>query len=229
MSNTLKHAHLCIGVDEAGRGPGLGPVYTAAVVWPADLQDVPSYIRDSKKLSPQKLEKAHAYVLENALAYSVHHLSSSDIDNLGILKANMLSMNHNIREIMNKLPECTHALIDGNYFDNQVGDQLTHETVVKGDDKYYCIAAASILAKYSRDQHIYGLCDKYPELDSRYGIRSNRGYLSSQHTSGLKKYGFCQFHRSSWKNFEGLVCSPVTPLVRKKPIIIKKISPSQCI
>lgn len=211
-----------IGVDEAGRGPALGPLFTAAVIWPEDENETDQqFVMDSKKLSPKNLKLAYAHVLKRAKVKLVGNASVTDVNTLGVLKANMQSMNENIRQV-SESSGVTHALVDGNYFDNQNGQHISYETVVKGDGKYYCIAAASILAKYERDEHIRQLCADYPDLDHRYGILSNKGYLSKKHMEGLKEHGYCQFHRHTWKNFEGLRFCPVERRERKKVRIIKK-------
>jgi ribonuclease HII len=106
------------------------------------------------------------------------------------------------------------------------GNYVSHVTVIKGDSTYYSIAAASILAKWTRDQYIEQLCKEYPELQIKYGIRDNKGYLSAQaHKDGLAEHGYCQFHRKTWKTFTDLKFNPVPrvePIVRVKPVIRKR-------
>lgn len=203
MNNNVVEA----GVDEAGRGPGLGRLYTASVIWKKVSNDSHSeYPRDSKTISQKQMKSAYDYVIDNAVAYHIDYASEEEIEE-GILKANMNSMHRSIAGLQEKGHQIEHLLIDGNYFTEFPGIHAT--TVVKGDSKYYSIAAASILAKFTRDKYIDELCDKYPELDSRYGIRKNKGYLSQRHRDGIKKHGYCQFHRRTWKTFIGIPFNPV--------------------
>ena len=186
------------GLDEAGRGPLLGRVYVAAVILPHEGLDT-SLLKDSKKLSERKRLMAFDYVKEIAIDYSVKYKEVEYIDEHNIFKANYNAMHDAIDELLVR-PE--HILVDGNYFKTYMdknGDYISHTTIVKGDDKYLSIAAASILAKVSRDKYILDLCDKYPKLDEMYGIKSNKGYGSRQHMEGLDIYGITKWHRKSFK------------------------------
>lgn len=188
------------GVDEAGRGPLMGPVYIGAVIWHPD--DKHPLIKDSKLLkSHHKIMEAYDTVKEYAISSTVISRSHTDIDNNGILNSTISGM----WEALDSLyitPQL--ALIDGNYF-RHPGivypklEQIQYTTVTQGDNNYHAIAAASILAKVSRDQYITNLVDKYPELDDRYGILSNKGYGSLSHRKGMEEYGISQFHRTSFK------------------------------
>jgi len=224
------------GIDEAGRGPGLGRLYTAAVVWPQDLHS--PLVKDSKKIKNKTdMKKSYDFVIANALAYAVDYATEEEVE-AGVLKANINSMHRAITKLtlcpFFKDKHLEHLLVDGNYFEPYMSpdqEYINYTTVIGGDDTYYSIAAASILAKYSRDQYIEQLCDQYPDLDTRYGIKSNKGYLSAKaHSEGLLKYGYCQFHRKSWKNFKELHYSPVLepePKLRIKPTIVKRIKESK--
>lgn len=218
------------GVDESGRGPGLGRVYTAAVIWPPHLTDCP-LVRDSKTIRKGQMKAAYDYVIENALAYSVDYAMEEEIER-GILTANMSSMHRSIHGLYQH-PYLKDAgrnlqnlLIDGNYFEPYMdpnGNYVSYVTVIKGDSAYYSIAAASILAKWTRDQYIEQLCNEYPDLQARYGIRDNKGYLSAEaHKDGLATYGYCQFHRKTWKTFIDMPYNPVEPRVRIRPVIKKR-------
>jgi ribonuclease HII len=214
------------GVDESGRGPGLGRVYTAAVIWPPGLES--PLVRDSKTIKKSHMKESYDFVINNALAYHVDYATEEEIER-GILNANMASMHRSISGLYQHSYMkdngriLNHLLIDGNYFEPYMdpnGNYINHTTVIKGDGTYYSIAAASILAKWTRDQYIEKLCDDYPELDTRYGIRDNKGYLSAQaHKDGLVTYGYCQFHRKTWKTFHDLTFNPVNLRVKIKPVI----------
>jgi ribonuclease HII len=187
-----------VGLDEAGRGPLLGRVYVAAVILPHEGLDT-RLLKDSKKLSERKRLMAFDYVKEIAIDYSVKYKEVEYIDEYNIFKSNYNAMHDAIDELLVR-PE--HILVDGNYFKTYMdknGDYISHTTIVKGDDKYLSIAAASILAKVSRDKYILDLCDKYPKLDEMYGIKSNKGYGSRQHMEGLDIYGITKWHRKSFK------------------------------
>ena len=209
-----------VGVDEAGRGPLLGRVYTGAVIWPPDVES--PLIKDSKRIKKREdLKIAYDFVKANAVAYAFDYATEDEIESENILQATMNSM-HRAIEKCNMEPD--HILVDGNYFD--IYKMIDYTTVKGGDDKYMSIAAASIIAKYERDSYIEELCDKYPELDDRYGIRGNKGYFSAKvHQEGLKKYGYCQFHRKTFRPCLDKELNEVVPLVKKKLTMKKLIKP----
>lgn len=201
-----------IGVDEVGRGPMFGRVYTAAVVLPksADFFDH-SKMKDSKRFHSEKKIKAVAeYIRENAIAWSVSYEEAEVIDQINILQATQKSMHTSIKEIISKLPSSKDTqiqlLIDGNYFkpytsfnkERGMFDLVPHVCVEGGDNKYTSIAAASILAKVARDEYIAELCSQNPELDEKYGIASNKGYGSKRHMDGIEKNGITIWHRRSF-------------------------------
>lgn len=193
------------GVDESGRGPVLGRLYTAAVIWPKQLESL--LVKDSKQISKSQMLKSYEYVINHAIAYYIDYATEEEIE-AGILKANMASMHRSIRGLESKYGiNIGHLIVDGNYFQDYKtinGEKIGHTTIVKGDSKYYSIAAASILAKWTRDKYIEDLTGQYPDLITRYDIKNNKGYLSLKHTQGLNKFGYCQFHRKSWKPFVDL-------------------------
>lgn len=193
-----------IGVDEAGRGPFLGPVFAAAVIWDPNLTEPEMPVCDSKKLKTEaKLERSYNYIIDNALAYGIAQVSETEIDQINILQATFKAMKSAIDQC--ELAPDT-LLIDGDkfdvYFDRQ-GNPVECYTIPKGDDTYFSIAAASILAKWSRDKYILDLCKQYPELDERYQISRNKGYGAPAHREGIRKYGITQFHRQSFKCCSG--------------------------
>lgn len=204
-----------IGIDEAGRGPLFGRVYSAAVVLPKDTNLFDhSLMKDSKKFtSKKKITEVAEYIKKNALAYYVSYEDESTIDKINILQATFKSMHNSIRNILSIKPddvEVDKLLVDGNnfkpytYFKNNRVNQLNHICIEGGDNKYTSIAAASILAKVERDTYIENLCLRHPELDERYAISKNKGYGTKQHIEGIKQFGISEFHRKSYglcKNF----------------------------
>jgi len=188
------------GVDEAGRGPLFGRVYTAAVILDHTFDH--SRVKDSKKFtSKKKIKEASDYIKEHAVAWSITYADEKVIDEINILKATMKSMHESILSLQ-KRPE--HLLIDGNYFKpivQVIDEKLVHmpyTCVEKGDNTYTSIAAASILAKVARDEYILDLCEKHPEL-KQYGIDKNKGYGAKVHMEAIKKYGITEWHRKSYK------------------------------
>lgn len=189
------------GIDEVGRGCLFGRVYTALVSLPKGFDDkelTKKLIKDSKKLSPIQREKAYDYIMDNALDVQVDYMEVEDIDELNILWATIKSMNNCIKKsplIYGKV------LIDGNtfkYFNTDIEKTTKHECVIKGDDTYYSIASASIIAKVTRDRYIHEMCDKNPSLHEKYDLRNNIGYQNPAHLAGIKKHGICEFHRKTF-------------------------------
>jgi len=219
----LKQGVCEVGLDEAGRGPGLGPVYTAAVIWgDYEDEDTKKLVKDSKQIKSSKMITSFEHVTQHAVAYVWDSADLEEINEHGIYNANMRSLHRCLDKLLQQGHNLEHILMDGNSFHKY--NDIQHTTVVKGDSKYYSIAAASVLAKYQRDQHILKLCETYPDLKI-YGIHTNMGYLSAQHRSQLAKNGYTQFHRKKWKNFVGLRYNPVpfTEDYRIKPVIKLKL------
>lgn len=194
----MNEGELEVGLDEAGRGPMFGRVYVAAVIIPQDDSYEHSLMRDSKKLSEKKRLYAFDYIKENAIDWVIEYKDEKYIDKHNIFAANYTAMHEAVRKLLVK-PD--HLLVDGNYFKPCMyndDDYISYTTVVKGDNKYTPIAAASILAKVSRDKYIEEMCEKYPLLDEYYDIKSNKGYGSKRHMEGIKKYGISPWHRKSF-------------------------------
>lgn len=184
----------CIcGVDEAGRGPLAGPVCAAAVILPEGA--VIEGLDDSKKLTEKKREKLYDIIKTTAVAYSVAYGTLEEIETVNILEATYLAMNRAI-EGLNVKPDF--ALIDGNRVPR--GIKIPCETVVKGDSKSMSVAAASVLAKVTRDRLMLEYDKKYPE----YNFKKHKGYGTKEHTELIKQYGPCEIHRLSFlKNILG--------------------------
>ena len=183
----------CIcGVDEAGRGPLAGPVCAAAVILPPHLE-IPG-LNDSKKLSDKRRRELMPVIKDQAIAYGIGFASHEEIDELNILQATFLAMERAISQLEGK---ADFALIDG----NRARDfGLPVQTIVKGDSLSASIAAASILAKVTRDDLMEGLAAEYPQ----YGFDIHKGYGTKAHYEALRTYGPCQIHRRTFlKKFYG--------------------------
>ena len=184
--------HLICGVDEAGRGPLAGPVCAAAVILPEHLQ-IPG-LTDSKKLTDKRRRELFPLIQEQAIAYGIGLASEAEIDEINILQATFLAMGRALDQLGVR-PEL--ALIDGNR-ESDFG--LPVKTVVKGDSLSANIAAASILAKVTRDNIMLELAKEYPE----YGFDIHKGYGTRAHYEALRQYGPCSIHRRSFlKKFYG--------------------------
>ncbi len=184
----------CIcGVDEAGRGPLAGPVCAAAVILPEGA--VIEGLDDSKKLTEKKREKLYDIIKTTAVAYSVAYGTLEEIETVNILEATYLAMNRAIEGLSVK-PDF--ALIDGNRVPR--GIKIPCETIVKGDSKSMSVAAASVLAKVTRDRLMLEYDKKYPV----YNFKKHKGYGTKEHTELIKQYGPCEIHRLSFlKNILG--------------------------
>ena len=182
------YAAVC-GCDEAGRGPLCGPVVAAAVILPRDT--VIEGLNDSKKLTEKKREALFDIIKEKAIAYAIAEASPEEIDEINILNASMLAMRRAVAALGVK---ADFALIDGNC---SRGFEIPTETVVKGDAKSASIAAASILAKVTRDRQCAELDALYPE----YGIAKHKGYPTKDHMDAVREHGPSPIHRRSFLKF----------------------------
>ncbi len=177
------------GTDEAGRGPLCGPVVAAAVILPRDIEI--EGLNDSKKLTEKKREKLFDVIKEKAVAYAIAEASPAEIDEINILNASMLAMRRAIEALPTK---ADFALIDGNC---SRGFDIPTQTIVKGDAISSSIAAASILAKVTRDRQCAELDKLYPE----YGIAKHKGYPTKDHMDAVRKYGPAPIYRMSFLKF----------------------------
>ena len=175
------------GVDEAGRGPLAGPVCAAAVILPYGCEI--EGLNDSKKLSEKKRDMLFDIIIEKAISYSICYGTLEEIEKYNILNATFLAMNRSIESLDVKPDYC---LIDGNRTPKEI--KFPCETVVKGDSKSYSVAAASILAKVSRDRLMLEYDKKYPQ----YGFKKHKGYGTKEHYEAIKKFGVCDIHRLSF-------------------------------
>lgn len=198
-----------IGVDEVGRGPMFGRVYTAAVILPKEDFDY-SLMKDSKKFtSEKKITAAAEYIKENALYWAITYEDEKVIDKINIRQATFKSMHKSITAVLEQIngkqkKEDIFLLIDGTDFKpytKMIDDALyvyNHECVKGGDDEYASISAASILAKVERDKYIVEMCQEYPELNTFYNLEKNKGYGAKVHLEGIKNYGITKWHRKSF-------------------------------
>ncbi|MCH5300245.1 MAG: ribonuclease HII [Ruminococcus sp.] len=179
------YKYIC-GVDEAGRGPLAGPVCAAAVILPENK--IIEGVNDSKKLSEKKRELLFDIIKKEAIAYNIAFSSVEEIEEYNILNATMLAMKRAVEGLAVK---ADYAIIDGNKTPDL---KIPCESIVKGDANSMSIAAASILAKVSRDRLCYEYAEKYPE----YMFDKHKGYGTKLHTEKIKEYGPCEIHRMSF-------------------------------
>ena len=174
------------GIDEAGRGPLAGPVVAAAVILPEGIQ-LPG-VTDSKKITEKKREMLFDFVKENALAWGIGEASEQEIDEINILQATFLAMH---RAVDNLQILADFALVDGNRIS---GLDIPSECVIGGDGRVLSIAAASILAKVTRDRYMREMAQQYPE----YGFEKHKGYGTKAHYAAIEQYGICPLHRKTF-------------------------------
>jgi ribonuclease HII len=182
------------GVDEVGRGPLAGPVTAAAVI--LDPLNIPDNLNDSKILSSKKREKLFEQ-LKSSSAFAVAHVSPEEIDKLNILQASLLAM---VNAVSNLKVKPNHILIDGNKVPDKLIGRAT--AIVKGDRKVLSIAAASIIAKVTRDKLMHDLALEFPV----YGWAKNSGYPTKCHMNAIVKYGVTPHHRRSFKPVHNILC-----------------------
>jgi ribonuclease HII len=213
--NTSNSNIMEIGIDEAGRGPMFGRVYSAAVILPNNEQFKYELLKDSKKFtSEKKINEVAEYIKTNALYWSVSYEDEKTIDSINIRQATLCAMHKAISTIIKQnnisadlnSNECYYLLIDGNDFKSytyycnstHIIKQINHILIEGGDNKFCSIAAASILAKVERDKYIRELCANFPKLNIYYGLLTNKGYGTSKHMDGIKKYGISKWHRTTY-------------------------------
>ena len=176
------------GVDEVGRGPLIGSVITACVVLPKDFKL--DGLTDSKKLSEKKRDKFYDVIMDSALAVGIGECSEKEIDKYNIYEATKIAMKRAIDEA-NKKIKIEHVLIDA----MPLNIDIPTTSIIKGDAKSISIAAASVIAKVTRDRMMYELDKKYPMYD----LAHNKGYPTKKHIEAIEKYGITKYHRLSYK------------------------------
>jgi len=183
----LENINIICGIDEVGRGCLAGPVYASAVILPKDFTS--QTIKDSKKLSEKKRLLAFNEIKENALYWSFASVSPKEIDNINIQNATYLAM-HKAIDNLGVIPE--HLLVDGNTFENY--KKIPHTCIIKGDNKFLSIAAASIVAKVIRDKYMTEIHNNFPN----YKWDSNKGYGSKYHIDSIISNGITPHHRNTF-------------------------------
>ena len=179
------------GIDEAGRGPLAGPVVVAGLIMPKD--SMIEGVNDSKKVSEKKREKLYDLILEEAISYSVAVIGQDCIDDINILNATKQGVSTVVEEL-DVRPDL--ILVDALTHIDTKG--IPYDSIIKGDAKCYCIAAASILAKVTRDR----IMRQWDEIYPQYGFAKHKGYGTAAHIAAIKEYGLCPIHRRSFtKNF----------------------------
>lgn len=185
------------GIDEAGRGPLAGPVVVACVIMPKD--SMIEGVNDSKKVSEKKREKLYEQIIEEAVAYGVGIISQEEIDRINILNATKEGLTLAIKEMENDLKDKNRniekpdiVLVDA--LTKIDTDHIPYKSIIKGDAKSYSIAAASIIAKVTRDRIMRQWDEVYPV----YGFAKHKGYGTANHINAIKEYGLCPLHRHSF-------------------------------
>lgn len=188
------------GVDEVGRGPLVGPVVTACVVLPKDFKL--DGLTDSKKLTEKKREEFYDYIINNCICYAIGECSSEEIDKYNILEATKIAMKRAIDKV-NKHLKLEYVLIDGNM---KFNFEYKYRSIVKGDAKSISIAAASVVAKVTRDRMLIELDKKYP----MYGYKDHKGYPTKKHLKAIEKYGLIDGYRKTFK--------PIVDIINKEKV-----------
>jgi ribonuclease HII len=208
-----------IGVDECARGPMFGRLYVAAAILPKDNSFRHELMKDSKKIkSRAKMRELSDYIKEHAIAWHIHFVEASVIDEINIRQAVLRGMRESIKQVMIKIgSEDVMLVVDGNdfppytTFDNETETlrEIPSVTVEKGDGTYSFIAAASILAKNAHDEYILELCERYPLLKTRYSLHENMGYGTAKHLLGIREHGITQWHRKTYGACKAAEYSPL--------------------
>ena len=200
FEQTIGIKGLIFGFDEAGRGPWCGPVVAACVCWPnLEISDeLASAINDSKKLSASKREKLFPLILNSNAIVGVGKASSQEIDEINILKASFLAMHRAMKQVQEKGFSPAYALIDGNKLPDW---NMPMQAIIGGDAKSLSIAAASIIAKVTRDHIMTDLAKEYPQ----YGWDKNAGYGTKDHQNALLQYGVTPHHRRTYAPIKKLI------------------------
>lgn len=212
-----------LGVDEVGRGCFSGPVVAGAVLWDSkwlvehkdEFQHL-KWIKDSKKMTHKRRTECAQFIKTHAKAYSISYISAQQIDEKNILNAAYEAMHNSIDQITDKF-KIDRLLVDGISFKSyknkhvsieNIGNDnimVPHHCEPQGDNKYLCIASASILAKVERDEYIIDLCKSHPEFQERYDWINNKGYGTPKHINGIREFGLSEHHRRTFgmcKNIE---------------------------
>lgn len=181
-----KGIRMIAGIDEVGRGPLAGPVCAAAVILPMGKEI--NGVNDSKKLSEKKREVLYDIIAEEAVCFSTAYVDPATIDSINIRRATHLAMENAVKALTEK---AEYLLIDGN---DNIDFDIPGEYIIKGDTLSLSVAAASIIAKVTRDRYMKAQAELYPE----YGFEKHKGYGTKQHMEAIRKYGLCPLHRKTF-------------------------------
>lgn len=184
----FKEGILEAGCDEAGRGCLAGPVFAAAVILPPEFEN--EILNDSKMLTEKQRFELRPVIENEALAWAVEAVSNEEIDEVNILNASFLAMNRAVQKLKIQ-PE--HLLIDGNRF--RPKSEIPFTCMIKGDGRFYSIAAASVLAKTYRDEFMLKIHSEFPEYD----WKSNKGYPTAKHRAAIARFGISKYHRKTFR------------------------------
>jgi len=184
----FKEGVLEAGCDEAGRGCLAGPVFAAAVILPSDFEH--EILNDSKMLTEKQRVELRPVIEKKAVAWAVEAVSNEEIDEVNILNASFLAMNRAVQKLKTR-PE--HLLIDGNRFRPQT--KIPFTCMIKGDGRFFSIAAASVLAKTYRDDFMIKIHNEFPE----YNWKQNKGYPTKNHRDAIRKYSVTKYHRLTFR------------------------------
>jgi ribonuclease HII len=188
LSLKFSKSELECGTDEAGRGCLAGPVTAAAVILPKHFKN--DILNDSKQLSEKNREALKLIIKTEALTFGIAHIFQEEIDKINILNASILAMHKSIDQL-NPIPEF--IIVDGNKFKSY--KNIPFKTIIKGDEKFMSIAAASVLAKTYRDEYMCKIHEEFP----MYNWKQNKGYPTKEHREAIAKYGITIYHRKSFK------------------------------
>lgn len=188
LASFLNKGNIEVGCDEAGRGCLAGPVVAAAVILPKNFHS--SMLNDSKQLSEKKRLELKAIILEEAIAYGIGIVDPKKIDEINILNASFLAMHKALNQIEKPFNS---ILVDGNRFHSY--KDIEHHCIIKGDGKFLSIAAASILAKTSRDE----IMKQLDEIHPQYQWKNNKGYPTKMHRSAIEEFGITSHHRKTFR------------------------------
>ena len=199
MKQYFHKDYLEVGIDEVARGCLAGRVYSAAVIWPKELDNDIEHpvIKDSKKLSRKQRLILRDYIEENAIDFAVGWVDEKTIDKINILNATIKAM-HRALDKLNV--DVDYIIVDGDKFKPYYkdGELIPYKCIIGGDRNYTPIACASILAKVYHDEYIESLCEEHPELEKRYSWCSNMCYGTAKHIDGIKAFGISPYHRKTF-------------------------------
>ena len=188
LKSSFSELNLECGTDEAGRGCLAGPVTAAAVILPKNFKN--ATLNDSKQLSEKKRNLLRPIIENEAITFSYAHIFPTKIDTINILNASILAMHKSIEQL-HIYPEF--IIVDGNRF--KPLKDIPFETIIKGDNKYNSIAAASVLAKTYRDEYMEEIHKEFP----MYNWKKNKGYPTKEHRDAIRKYGITKYHRKTFR------------------------------